>query len=369
MIRLCHPQLSEGAIAAVAAVLRSGDLVQGEQVRAFEDALARYLGVDHAIAVSSGTAALHLSLLALDVGLDDEVICPAFTFPATVNVVERVGAHPVLVDIGADFNMDAPRSVFPWSTQTRALIVVHAFGQPAAIAGVCEMAAAAGVPVIEDAACALGATYDGRRVGTFGKLGCFSFHPRKALTTGEGGLVVSNDERLAERVRSLRDHGRVPGTSGAAAFKYAGLNYRMTEFQAVLGHAQMLDIDRNISLRSKVAAQYDLLLGASVGVHLPAKLPGRGHSFQSYHMLLPERPDRDEVIAALRAREIETAPGAQAINCLPYYQERYGWRRDDCPNATIAAKRGLALPIGAHVSPNDVSRVAQELTAALRGRA
>lgn len=365
MIRLCHPQLSNEAIEAAVDALRSGQLVQGERVTAFEKALASYLGVKHAVATSSGTAALHLAMLALGIGADDEVICPAFTFPATVNVVERCGARPVLVDISLDdYNMDMIATARALTKRTKAIMVVHAFGNPAPVEFLCEIARGWGVPIVEDAACALGASVGGKMAGTFGKLGCFSFHPRKALTTGEGGLVVSDDDSLASRLRALRDHGRSPDIHGRNVFAHAGLNYRMTEFQAALGLSQLPQLDEEIAKRRTLAAWYRAWIPPGQ-VTLPLEQIGRQHSYQSYHVLLPEHAERERVSAAMLAAGIETAVGAHAIGCLPYYQARYGWGRSDQPNAALAAQRGLALPIGGHVMVEDVKRISEELRRAV----
>lgn len=208
MIRLTRPYIPDEAIEKCIEVLRSGNLVQGLYAEKFEQAISDYLDVKHAMVVSSGTAALHLSLIALGIGPGDEVIVPAFSFPATANVVELVGAKPVFVDIKLDdFCIDASFIESVITNNTKAIIPVHEFGMPANMKPVLKLAEKYKLFIIEDAACALGAEYENRKAGAFGNLGCFSFHPRKAITTGEGGVVVTNDISLAEKIRAIRNHG------------------------------------------------------------------------------------------------------------------------------------------------------------------
>ena len=366
MLRLARPFIAEAAIAEVAEVLRSGNLVQGDQVARFEAALGEYLGVKHAIAVSSGTAALHVALLALGIGPGDEVVVPAFTYPATANVVELCGARTILVDIGLDdYCLDTSLLEAAVTRKTRAVIPVHEFGQAADMNGVLDFAQRHGLHVIEDAACALGTEYHGRKAGTLGEIGCFSFHPRKALTTGEGGAVTTNDDRLADIVRSLRSHGFEATDTGRREFVRAGLNYRMTEFQAVLGRHQLLALDEELNLRRQQAHRYDSLLSGARDLKTPARFPERRPVFQTYHVLLPGAIDRDTVIQQLKARDVETNLGAHALNCLPYYRDRYGAAPESFPAATRAYRSGLALPIGRHCELADQQRVAAALTEVL----
>src|SRR5439155_3162485 len=228
-IRLAWPELGEAELAEVAAVLESGQLTMGPKVAELEEGLARACGVEHAVAVSSGTAALHLAALALGIGPGDEVIVPAYTFPATANVVALAGARPVLVDVDPQtLNLDPARlGVGP---KTKAILAVHLFGRPVDWAALPD-----GVPVIEDAAGALGASWQGRPCGSLGALGCLSFHPRKIVTTGEGGAVTTNDRALADEVRQLRNHGwRTLGD-----MPVAGFNYRISDVLCALGIPQL----------------------------------------------------------------------------------------------------------------------------------
>jgi len=361
MIKLAQPNIPEEAIEKVAEILRSGLLIQGRHVEAFEKALAAYTGTPHAVAVSSGTAALHLSLLALGITHGDEVIVPAFTFPATVNVVELVGAKPVLVDVRLDdLCMDASCLESAMTRKTKAVIPVHEFGQAADMEKIMAVAGCFNIPVLEDAACALGTEYNRQKAGTFGITGCFSFHPRKAITTGEGGAITTGSDRLAAKIRSLRNHGIV-STSDGQDFIHAGLNYRMTDFQAALGLCQMDHIGRQIEERIQLADRYDEALARIPWLTLPCRHPDRRHVFQTYHVLCDPMIDRQKLIRDLKSAGIETNLGAQAIHCLTYYREKYGFREPDFPHAARAYRHGLALPMGSHVRPEDVLYIAGRL--------
>lgn len=367
MIRLTVPDIHESDIARVVAVLRSGNLVQAGEVAGFEQALAEFTGIEHGAAVSSGTAALHLALLALRIGPGDAVMVPAFTFPATANVVEAVGAEVVLCDVDPRTYVMTPEGLSACIQQykkgnLKAVIVVHEFGFPARIAEICAIAGKHNLRVIEDGACALGTTSNGTHVGAFGDFGCFSFHPRKAVTTGEGGLVVSKDLSLIDAVKDLRNHGmRVSGS--ARDFVTAGLNYRMTEFQAALGIGQLARFASQIKDRRKLAECYRGLLGNETHVTLPAA--DLGHSWQTFMITLDPGRDRDKVITALGEKGVQANLGAQAINCLSYYRGKYGWGPDTCPVAARLCSHGLALPLHGQMVEGDVRQVVTALGAEL----
>lgn len=367
MLRLAAPSFPEAALEAALDVLRSGMLVQGERVARFEEALAGYLGVPHVVAVSSGTAALHLSMLAAGIRPGDEVIVPAFTFPATANAVVVSGGRPVLVDIDPRTHCIQPAAIDAAVTpRTRFLLPVHEFGQAADIPAIMALAARHGLRVIEDAACAFGTRSAGRPVGGFGLCGCFSFHPRKALTTGEGGAITTSDADFADRVRRLRNHG-IQQTPDGPDFTMAGLNYRMTEFQAALGIHQVPEFERGIELRIRQAALYRTHLSSVPGLELPQESPGREAVYQTFHVVLPPGTMRRDVIAELRGKGIETNLGAQALNCLSFFRTEYGYTPATCPIATRSFERGLALPIGAHCSDDDIRFVAETLAGLLVG--
>ena len=265
MLKLSHPNISKDAVNAVVAVLCSGKLVQGPECEAFEQELAEYLGCSEVILVSSGTAALHVALLALDIGPGDAVLVPDFTFPATANVVALTGARPVIVDVDFETFTIMPSALeeilvcWKGPERIKAIMPVHEFGCPAKMDAINEIAKKYQLVVVEDAACAIGATFHDQKLGTLGDIGCFSFHPRKILTTGEGGVIVTNRKDLASRMRRLRNHG-IDRKEGVVSFVESATNYRMTDFQAALGRHQLPCLDAWICNRRELARCYLKLL-------------------------------------------------------------------------------------------------------------
>ncbi|NNE36625.1 MAG: DegT/DnrJ/EryC1/StrS family aminotransferase [Rhodothermales bacterium] len=356
------PNISEDDINAVADVLRSGMLVQGENVEALESSIAEYVGVEHAVAVSNGTATLHISLVALGVGPGDEVIIPAFSYVATANVVEIVGAECVFVDIEPDtFNIDLSKVEAAVTSRTKAIMPVHEFGLACDIDPLVELATKHGLPVVEDAACALGATEKSKQVGSFGTVGSFSLHPRKSVTSGEGGILTTKDDNLADSFRLLRNHGMLT-KDGSMDCVLPGFNYRMTDFQAALVRGQFAELDRKISHRRMLAKAYFEKLGDIVGLTLPALPEGKDHTWQTFHVVLDDGINRDMVIAGLRKEGIGTNLGAQCIPAQTFYRETYG---KDCneqfPNAMRAYEQGLALPLFDKIGTEEVDRVTESL--------
>lgn len=357
MIRLAKPHISENAIEQVSEILRSGNLVQGKYVQKFEKKLQEYLNVENAIVVTSGTAALHLSLIALGIKKGDEVIVPAFTFPATANVVEIVGATPIFVDITLDdYCIDVSKIEEVITERTKAIIPVHEFGQSVDMNPIMSLAEKYNLKIIEDAACALGTEYDNKKVGTFGEFGCFSFHPRKAVTTGEGGLITTNDNELAKKVRALRNHG-MEMENAKIEFNYAGYNYRMTDFQAVLGVSQLVDFDKQIQKRKELAGLYDTLLKDVDWLITPKVFTDRRMIYQTYHLLVKDSIDRDRLIDYLNTNGIQANYGAQAVNVQYFYTEKYNVSKDKLPNAFIAFTKGIALPIGDFLKNDDIKKI------------
>lgn len=360
MIRLAKPYIPESTFPEVQKILQSGNLVQGKYVQSFESSIIEYLGVSDVFMCSNGTAALHLALLALDIRSGDEVIVPAFTYPATVNVVELVGAKPVLVDIkSSDYCIDTDQIEYKITDKTKAIIPVHEFGQSANMDEILRIAKKYNLKIIEDAACALGTEYNNKKVGGLGDIGCFSLHPRKAITTGEGGIVVTSDKTLASKLNLLRNHG-AQKVNGKLDFMLPGLNYRMTEFQAAIGHEQFKIIDKLIESRIKQAELYNELLKDKLEIKLPEIFTERKNVYQTYHILL-NNLDRDDEIKRLAEKQIETNLGAQAIHCMSFYKDKYHFYPGDFPYAFQAYTKGLALPIGIHLNNEDIIRVVKEL--------
>jgi perosamine synthetase len=364
-IWLARPQAGEEELAEVAAVLESGILTQGPKVAELERMVAELVGVPHAFATTSATTALHLSLVAAGVGPGDEVLVPDFTFPATANVVVQQGAVPILVDIDLEtFALDPADLEARITPLTKAVMPVHPFGLPADMDAVMHVADAHGLAVIEDAACSLGATIGGRQTGGIGLAGCFSFHPRKSITTGEGGMITTSDDELAGRIGLLRSHGGVR-ESGRFRFEAAGFNYRMSDILAAVGVAQLRRLDDFLATRRRVADWYDERLAGWDAVRPPITPDGRTHTYQSYVVLLDEAVDRDAVIAALAAAGIETTIGTYALHAEPFFARTYGHRPGDLPRSWRAYGSCLALPLHAGVSEADVDLVVDSLRTAI----
>lgn len=359
MIRLSRPQIPEVARQQVLDVLDSGMLVQGKWVRHFEQELEAYLGVDHCILVSNGTAALHLSMVAAGIGSGDEVIVPAYTFTAVANAVELTGAKPVFADIQlTDCCVDASQLEALITPATKAIIAVHEFGLMADMDTILDLAHKHKLIVIEDAACALGAALNGRKAGTTGYTGCFSFHPRKILTTGEGGAIVTQNEHLANHLRHLRNHG-IDNSTGKIDFVCAGYNYRMTEFQAVLGPSQLETLDTVIHEHRKQAALYQSLLSVIKGLFLPLPIKDSVATYQTFHLMFDRAEERDAVKSALLSEGIESNIGAYAIPHLAYYKEKYKTECGAFPCALAAFQRGLAIPLGVHLDEEDIRHISK----------
>ena len=348
-IRLARPDVGADELAAVAAVLESGQLTMGPQVDAFEGAVAEAVGTSHAVAVSNGTAALHLAMLALGIGPGDEVIVPAYTFPATANAVELCRARAVLVDVDPEtFLAGAERVAAAVTPRTRAVLAVHLFGRPIAWEEL-QTAVPQEVALVEDAAGALGARYRGTPCGALGIMGCLSFHPRKIVTTGEGGAVTTDDSELAAAVRRLRHHGIAVGSPVDIAIP--GFNYRLPDVLCALGIPQLARLDALLQARERVAGWYTERLAHLVGT--PAADEGDRHGWQAYVVTLDRR---DEALAGLRAQGVEAQIGTYAVNRLSAYRDRGSF-----PGADAAFERALALPFAATTTEDEVDRVATAL--------
>jgi len=366
MIPIARTSLTEAEINSVLEPLRSGWLVQGPKVRDFEEKWSTFTGAKNSVAVSSCTTALHLSLAALGFGPGDEAIVPAFTWISTANVVEHLGGKTVFCDINLrTFNIDPTQIESKVSSRTKVILPVHLFGLAADMNPILKIAQKHNLGVVEDAACGFGAKYHGKHVGTFGSTGCFSFHPRKAITTGEGGMVTTHDDSLAEKMRRMRDHGAglsdLQRHQGAKPYLLsdhpeAGYNYRMTDIQAALGSAQMDRAEEIIKERQRLAARYDEALGKLKWLQTPAKLAAYEHGYQSYPCLFrpeeinPERTSsihqkRNEWMDRLFQAGISTRPATHAVHMLSFYQQKYGLKPRDFPNAWAANDCSISLPL------------------------
>jgi perosamine synthetase len=352
VIRLARPDVGAEEAAAVAEVLDSGLLTMGPKVAEFESEVARVCERPHAVAVSSGTAALHLALLALGIRRRDEVVVPAFTFPATANVVALAGARPVLVDVDPEtMNLDPAQVEAAVTKRTKAVLAVHLFGRPLDWEAL-EAVVPPPVALIEDAAGALGARRRDRPCGGLGVAACLSFHPRKVVTTGEGGAVVCGDEELADAVRRLRHHGIEP--RGAFDIRAPGFNYRLPDVLCAVGLPQLRRLDELLAARRRIAAAYAEQLAEAV--ELPSAEDGDTHGWQAYVIKLDRR---DEALAALRERGIEAQIGTYALHRLTAYRDQVG----AFPGADDCFERALALPLYAGMGDADVDLVAEVVRA------
>jgi perosamine synthetase len=347
-IRLARPDVGDAELAAIAEVVRTGQLTMGAKVSEFEEAIARAVGTAHAAVVSSGTAALHLALLALEIGPGDEVIVPAYTFPATANVVELCGARAVLVDVDPDtFNLDVSAVAAAVGPGTRAVMAVHLFGRPVEWEAL-QTAVPQDVALVEDAAGALGATYRGTPCGALGVAGCLSFHPRKIVTTGEGGAVMTDEAALDAAVRRFRHHG----WETLGDMPTPGFNYRLPDLLCAIGIPQLERLEELLAARERVAGWYAERLEHHVLT--PSAAEGDRHGWQAYVVQLDRR---DEALRALHETGIEAQIGTWSLHRLEPYRAQ-----GDFPGADRAFERALALPFAATTTEQEVERVAAALT-------
>ena len=367
-------------------VLDSGWVVQGPMVKAFEEQVADICGVKHAVVVNSCTSALHLSLVGLGIGPGDEVIVPSFTFVATANAVEQTGARTVFCDVHLDtFNIDVKDAESRITKNTRAIIPVHQFGLCADMPAILDLAEQHDLSVIEDAACAFGSRIGDSASGSFGTTGCFSFHPKKVITSGEGGAITTDDDDRAELFRSLRDHGASTsdharhgkeGSSFLPEYHRVGYNYRMTDLEGAVGRAQVERFEDILELRRDVVSRYNALLGGSDVFDIPDVPDGYLHTYQSYCLkyhggtgvdgiALDDVEDlnhrRNEIMMKMEEMGVATRQGAQAVHILDFYRKTYDIRPSDFPSAYIADRLSVSLPMYHHITEEEQKRVIEVL--------
>jgi perosamine synthetase len=381
MIPITAPSFDESEIDMLRVCLDSKWVTQGPMTERFEKLVAERHQVKHALACTSCTAALHLATLALDIGPGDEVIVPAFTWVTSAHAAEYVGAKAVFADIDlATYNIDPSAMAAVITPRTKAVVAVHLFGLAAPMDEINALAKAHGLVVIEDAACAIGTTYKGRPIGAIGDLGCFSFHPRKAVTTGEGGAVTTNRDDLATRVRSQRNHGTTGAPDAAiephgpwtmGLFDNLGYNLRLSDIQAAVGVAQMAKLERLLAERRGLGRRYSALLADCSDVIRPLGGDNDGHTYQSYVIRVREggRQRRNAIMAALTAEQIQTRPGTHAVHRLGYYSQKYGLRAEQFPSAAAAEDTTITLPIFPGMTDAQQERVVAIINSALGGHA
>jgi dTDP-4-amino-4,6-dideoxygalactose transaminase len=368
-----RPYLGEAEAAAAAEAVRSGWVAQGPRVAAFEQAFARHVGAAHGVAVSSCTTALHLMLHVLDIGPGDEVVVPSLSFIATANAVRYTGATPVFADVAEETGNLTAQTVEPVLTgRTRAVLAVHQGGVPADIGALHALCGPRGIPVLEDAACAAGSTYAGRPVGAGAVLAAWSYHPRKLLTTGEGGMVTTDSPQWSVRMRRLREHGMTVSAAdrhaagGAVVEEYAevGFNYRMTDVQAAIGLVQLDRLLAMVQRRRELAVRYQTALSKVDGLRW-AQDPDHGTTnYQSFWVLLPDDhpATRNEVLAALADRGISARRGIMASHLEPAYR---GHPHVPLPATEKLTSRSLILPLYHQMTEAEQDTVIEALTGIL----
>jgi len=367
------PSMGEEEWQALRDPVFSGWVTQGPRVAAFEEAFAARHGVRHAIAVSSATTGLHLALIALGIQPGDEVIVPAFTWVATANVVLYCGATPVFVDVDREtFNLTVEQVARRLTSRTRAVIPVHLFGLCADIDAL-RASLPPSVAILEDAACAAGASYNGRSAGGLGDVAVFSFHPRKSITTGEGGMITTDRDDLAAPMRRLRNHAASiseearhegPRPYLLPAFDELGFNYRMTDLQGAVGLVQLGKLDRFIEERARGAAWYRRELADLDWLRLPGEPANGRHAWQAFVTYVdPERAPagRNELMEQLQALGVSTRPGTHALHMLGYYRKRFGLDADDYPAARDCGSQSMAIPLHNRMTEEDYAHVAAAL--------
>ncbi|AFY41476.1 DegT/DnrJ/EryC1/StrS aminotransferase family protein [Nostoc sp. PCC 7107] len=374
-MQITSPAFDEQEILMVKQCLDSGWVTQGPITRQFEELFQQRHQVKYALATTSCTAALHLAAMALQLQPGDEVIVPAFTWVTSAHCAEYVGAKVVFADVEIDtFNIDPVALEAAITPKTKAVVVVHLFGLAARMQEILAIAQKYNIAIIEDAACAVGTTYNGQPVGGLGDIGCFSFHPRKVITTGEGGMVTTNNAELAERLKVLRNHGASPNPDIEATkpyymgrFDHLGFNLRFSDIQAAIGLAQMAKLNQLLLDRISCAKQYNVLLESIADIATPSTPPMSGHSYQSYVIRILEggANRRNIIMEALAEDGIQTRPGTHAVHRLGYYQNKYNLKAEQYPNAANAEDLSITLPIFPGMTDSDQQLVVNSLKSGL----
>lgn len=371
-IQISLPVTGEEEWLATKEPLMTGWLTSGPKVREFEQLFAHRHQVKHAMAVTSATTALHLAVVALGVKEGDEVIVPAFTWVSTANIVLYQGAKVIFVDVDPKtFNLDPDDLKKRITSKTKAIIPVHLFGLCANMDRIKEIAG--NIPLIEDGACAAGSAYKGTPAGGLGNIGCFSFHPRKSVTTGEGGMVTTNDDKLADVIKSLRNHGASiseeerhhgPKPYILPGFNLMGFNYRMTDLQGAVGVVQIKKLDTFIQERSKWAHFYKNELKSIPWLSLPEFSADYSHGWQSFVTMIDESKaplKRNDIMEKLQQAGISTRPGTHAVHMLDFYKNKFELKADDYPGARDANNFSMAIPLHNRMTPDDYQYVVQTI--------
>ncbi|MHC4678042.1 MAG: DegT/DnrJ/EryC1/StrS family aminotransferase [Planctomycetota bacterium] len=363
-IHLSRPDITDKEIDAVCAVLRSPNLSLGPRLAEFEEAFARYVGRKRAVAVNSGTSGLFLCASALGIGPGDEVVTTPFTFVASATSIMMAGARPVFVDIDpASLNIDPAKIASTITGKTKAVLPVEVFGNPAGLDRVCEIARKHNLPVIEDSCEALGSELNGKKTGTFGAMSVFGFYPNKQITTGEGGMILTDDDSLADACVSLRNQGRAKD-SGWLGHDKLGYNYRLSDINCALGVAQLARIDEIKAKRRQVAQWYWEMLADESRLIVPAEPENCDQSWFVFVVGLTEdfgRQQRDHILEQMRSRDIEVSNYFPPVHLMPFIAERFGYGPGDFPIAEAVGQRSIALPFHNHLTRDEVTTVCATL--------
>jgi len=365
VIPVCEPKLSGKELEYVTDCIKTNWISsKGKYITEFEDKFSKYCEAKYGIATCNGTTALHLALASLGIKSGDEVILPSFTMIATVNSVTYTGAKPVLVDSEDEtWNIDPNKIEEKITKRTKAIMVMHTYGHPVDMDPILEIAKKHDLYVIEDAAEAHGAEYKGRKVGVIGDVGCFSFYANKIITTGEGGMVVTNDEKIAEMCRLLRDQAF---EKRRFVHRYVGFNYRMTNLQAAIGVAQMEIIDESVETRRRNAGLYNSLLKDVEGIRLPPEAPWAKNVYWMYTVLIEKQfgMTRDELMKFLKEKEIDTRPAFHPVHLQPVYADLY--KGEEYPIAEKLGKCGINLPSANTLTKDQIKHIVETIVSAKR---
>jgi len=393
-IPITKPVIDDCEKEMVVKPLETGWLVQGPYVKEFESMFADFTKSKYAVATSSCTTALHLGLIALNIGVGDKVVVPSFTYIASANAIEYTGAEPVFCDINLrTFNIDEVQleKIVEGDRNIKAIMPVNLFGLCANLPKIMEIANKYNLKVIEDSACGLGAYIQDKHSGTFGQVGCFSFHPRKAITTGEGGMLITDNPEVAEKVKVLRDHGASKsdlqrhfekGGSLLPEFKIRGYNYRMTDIQGAIGICQMQKLQTILQKRATLALRYTKIIEKEIPFLLPPYVPeGYTHGYQSYVCLFtagesleslnPKKVEglnklRNKFMMKLEEKGISTREGTHAVHSLTYYKQKYNLKEWDYPNSFIADRLSITLPLYAEMKEEEFEYVIENIKSVFR---
>ena len=362
-IHLSRPDITEKGIEAVCRVLRGPDLSLGPKLAEFEQAFAEYIGRRRAVAVNSGTSGLFLCMLALGIGQGDEVITTPFTFIASATSIMMAGARPVFVDIDpASLNIDAAKVESAITGRTKTVLPVEVFGNPAGLDRVCEIAQRHNLIVIEDSCEALGSALNGKKVGTFGTMSVFAFYPNKQVTTGEGGMILTDDDDLADMCVSLRNQGRAG--AGWLAHARLGYNFRISDINCALGIVQLSRIEQIKAKRLQVAKWYQQFLAADGRLIVPAEPAGADMSWFVFVVRLTDgftAQQRDDILQAMRGRGIEVGNYFPPVHLQPFMAERFGYKQGDFPVAESVCRSTIALPFYNNLTQEQVAIVCENL--------